>query len=236
MPSQRSRMRTSRSRRFSSGAVNRTCPRAKRRRGWRFARSRRPDGCKSGSSAPRRQVAPCSPGTRAAPANRARRSAHPGSALPDSMASANARPTFAYCPLERTLSFALRVEQELLGEVEIAVEIAGRLKAGGEPADLLDGHPVVEFGAFRDIADALRLIRRHASRRRGRGFWRSRCRAGVRPLRMRMVVDLPAPLSPKQREDRPGRHAQAERIKGLFAGIGLGYLVKLDGWVHESAS
>ena len=51
-----------------------------------------------------------------------------------------------------------------------------------------------------------------------------------------MVVDLPAPLSPSRAKIDPVGTCKAQAIKGAFAGIGLGYLVKLDGWIHGWAS
>ena len=58
-------------------------------------------------------------------------------------------------PLRQDAEAGARIKKELLGERPVAVEVAGLLEAGREPADLADRHPVVELGPFGDVADAL---------------------------------------------------------------------------------
>ena len=118
---------------------------------------------------------------------------------------------------------------------EIAIEIPGLLEAGGEPADLADGHPVIEFGALRDVTDAfaqqggvLPGVVAEDARDAAIGRRESVEDADGRGLAGAVVA--------KQGKDGPGRHAEAKVVQRLCAGIDLGYLVKLDGCVHAAVS
>ena len=135
-----------------------------------------------------------------------------------SMASARARPTLAYCPLDRMLSRA---------SGRAGTARSGRGSGRGSPSAWkpevnqpisLDGHPVVELGPLRHVADAAAQLRRHrvqASWPRTRAQPRS---GGVRPLRMRMVVDLPAPLSPSRAKIEPAGTLRLRRSRAILPG------------------
>ena len=130
------------------------CPRAGWRRRRPPARPRQSGGWPTAPSAPGRRCRPCFPETRGGPCG-----SRPevGSSRINSSglwAIASDSETLARMPFESSLILRSRRQLEVFDQLVVVPLIAERIKAGDEPAGLLDRHPVVEGRLIGHVADA----------------------------------------------------------------------------------
>src|SRR5262249_11912409 len=114
-------------------------------------------------------------------------------------------------------------------------EEPGPVEAGGEPADLGDGHPLVEPGPLGDVADVLPQRDRGAPAvlAEDAGL------AGVGPEQAGEYADggrLAGAVLAEEGEDRPARHLQGEVGEGGLAAEPLGKAADVDDRLARGAA
>src|SRR5262249_33916131 len=138
-------------------------------------------------------------------------------------------------PLRQAVKPLARVQFKPLDEIVVILQESPAVEAGGEPANLRDGHPVVEAGPFGDVADM--------ASERGSGFptvsAQNKCRAGIRLNQSGEHTDggrLAGAVISEEREDGPARHLERQLVDGELAAEAFGQTAQVDDRFHQRFS
>ena len=146
---------------------------------------------------------------------------------------ASDRPTLARMPLDSALILRRAGRPNCATSRRYSGRKPGRVKAGGEPANLLDGHPLVEREPLGHVAHAAANLQPLRGAVQAQHFALPAVRLG----QAQEDADgcrLARPVLAQQGEDRPGGHFQGEAIQGDLRPKTLGNLVKSNYRGHGS--